>query len=53
MPELDGFTAVRKIREFSNVPVIMLSAKSESYDKINAFEIGIDDYVTKPFLQLN
>lgn len=49
MPELDGFTAVRRIREFSNIPVIMLSAKSEAYDKINAFEIGIDDYVTKPF----
>ena len=49
MPELDGFTAVRRIREFSNIPVIMLSAKSEAYDIINAFEIGIDDYVTKPF----
>ena len=49
MPELDGFTASRKIRETSNVPIIMLSARGEEYDKINGFEIGIDDYVVKPF----
>ncbi len=49
MPELDGFSAVREIRKFSNVPIIMLSARVEPYDKIHGFEIGIDDYVTKPF----
>ncbi len=49
MPELDGFSACRKIRTFSNVPIIMLSARGEEYDKINGFELGIDDYVVKPF----
>lgn len=49
MPELDGFSAVREIRKFSTVPIIMLSARTETYDKINAFEIGIDDYMIKPF----
>ncbi len=49
MPELDGFSASRKIRESSNIPIIMLSARGEEYDKINGFEIGIDDYVVKPF----
>jgi DNA-binding response OmpR family regulator len=49
MPELDGFSACREIRKFSNVPIIMLSARGEEYDKINGFEIGIDDYVVKPF----
>ena len=49
MPELDGFSASRKIRETSSVPIIMLSARGEEYDKINGFEIGIDDYVVKPF----
>ncbi len=49
MPELDGFSAVKKIREFSGVPVIMLSARGEEYDKIHGFELGIDDYVVKPF----
>ncbi len=49
MPELDGFSASRKIRENSDVPIIMLSARGEEYDKINGFEIGIDDYVVKPF----
>ncbi len=49
MPELDGFSACREIRKFSNVPIIMLSARGEEYDKINGFEIGIDDYVIKPF----
>lgn len=49
MPELDGFSAVRKIREKSNIPVIMLSARGEEYDKIHGFEIGVDDYVVKPF----
>lgn len=49
MPELDGFTACRKIRENRNVPIIMLSARGEEYDKIHGFELGIDDYVVKPF----
>ena len=49
MPELDGFSACREIRKMSNVPIIMLSARGEEYDKINGFEIGIDDYVVKPF----
>ena len=49
MPELDGFSACREIRKTSNVPIIMLSARGEEYDKINGFELGIDDYVVKPF----
>lgn len=49
MPELDGFSAVREIRKFSNIPVIMLSARTETYDKIHGFEIGADDYMSKPF----
>ena len=49
MPELDGFSAVREIRKSSNVPIIMLSARGEEYDKINGFNLGIDDYVVKPF----
>ena len=49
MPELDGFSAVREIRKFSDVPVVMLSARGEEYDRIHGFELGIDDYVVKPF----
>lgn len=49
MPELDGFSSIKEIRKKSDVPVIMLSARGEEYDKIHGFEIGIDDYVTKPF----
>ena len=49
MPELDGFSAFREIRKFSQIPIIMLSARGEEYDKINGFELGIDDYVVKPF----
>ena len=49
MPELDGFSAVREIRKFSKIPVIMLSARTETYDKIHGFEIGADDYLPKPF----
>lgn len=49
MPELDGFSAVKEIRKFSSVPIIMLSARSEEYDKLYGFDLGIDDYVTKPF----
>ena len=49
MPELDGFSACREIRKFSDVPIILLSARGEEYDRINGFEIGVDDYVVKPF----
>lgn len=49
MPELDGFSAVKEIRKFSDTPVIMLSARGEEYDKILGFEVGVDDYVVKPF----
>lgn len=49
MPELDGFSACREIRKSTDVPIIMLSARGEEYDKINGFELGIDDYVVKPF----
>ena len=49
MPELDGFSACREIRKISDTPIIMLSARGEEYDKINGFELGIDDYVVKPF----
>ncbi len=49
MPELDGFSAVAMIRKFSDTPVIMLSARGEEYDRIHGFEIGVDDYVVKPF----
>lgn len=49
MPELDGFSAVREIRKTKDIPVIMLSARGEEYDRIHGFEIGGDDYVVKPF----
>lgn len=49
MPELDGFSAVNEIRKQSNIPVIMLSARGEEYDRIHGFEAGVDDYVVKPF----
>ena len=49
MPELDGFSACREIRRFSDVPILLLSARGEEYDKINGFEVGADDYVVKPF----
>ena len=49
MPELDGFSAVREIRKQQNTPVIMLSARGEEYDRIHGFELGVDDYVVKPF----
>lgn len=49
MPKLDGFSAVKEIKSFSNVPIIMLSARGEEYDKLSGFDLGIDDYVTKPF----
>ncbi len=49
MPRLDGFSAVKEIKKFKDIPVIMLSARGEEYDKLFGFEIGVDDYVTKPF----
>lgn len=49
MPKIDGLQACMRIREFSNVPVIMLTAKGEDADKIMGFECGADDYITKPF----
>ncbi len=49
MPKLDGFSAVKEIKKIKDVPVIMLSARGEEYDKLFGFEIGVDDYVTKPF----
>lgn len=48
MPELDGFSACREIRKVCDTPILMLSARGEEYDKINGFEIGVDDYVVKP-----
>ena len=49
MPELDGFSTCREIRKYCQTPVIMLSARGEEYDRIHGFELGIDDYVVKPF----
>lgn len=49
MPMLDGFSTVSEIRKTSNTPVIMLSARGEEYDRIHGFEVGVDDYVVKPF----
>lgn len=49
MPHMDGFQACREIKQINDIPCIMLSARSEEYDKLNGFDIGIDDYVTKPF----
>ncbi|MDE5947073.1 MAG: response regulator transcription factor [Oscillospiraceae bacterium] len=49
MPRLDGYSAVKEIHKYKNIPVIMLSARGEEYDKLFGFEIGVDDYVVKPF----
>ncbi len=49
MPNLDGFSACKGIQKMKNIPVIMLSARGEEYDKLHGFEIGVDDYVVKPF----
>ena len=49
MPELDGFETLRMLREFSDIPVIMLTAKGEENDKVYGLELGADDYITKPF----
>ena len=50
MPVMDGITATARIREFSNVPIILLTAKSETEDKVLGLNIGADDYITKPFV---
>ena len=50
MPRMDGITATARIREFSNVPIILLTAKSETEDKVLGLNVGADDYVTKPFV---
>jgi DNA-binding response OmpR family regulator len=52
MPGMDGFTLCERIREFSPVPIIMLSSKSEEEDKLKGFELGIDDYIPKPFSRM-
>lgn len=49
MPKLDGFSACKEIKKTKDIPIIMMSARSEEYDKLFGFELGIDDYVTKPF----
>ncbi len=49
MPKLDGFSACKEIKKIKDIPIIMLSARDEEYDKLFGFELGIDDYVTKPF----
>jgi DNA-binding response OmpR family regulator len=49
MPKLDGYSAVKEIRKTKNVPVLMLSVRGEEYDKLFGFELGVDDYVVKPF----
>lgn len=49
MPKLDGFSACKEIKKLKDIPIIMLSARSEEYDKLFGFELGIDDYVVKPF----
>ena len=49
MPKMDGWTAVREIRRTSQVPIVMLSARGEEYDKVFGFELGVDDYLVKPF----
>jgi two-component system, OmpR family, response regulator VicR len=49
LPKMDGFTVCRRIREFSNIPILMLTAKEEEVDKVLGLELGADDYITKPF----
>ncbi len=49
MPKMDGFEALKKIKEIKDIPVIMLSARKEEMDKLSSFNLGVDDYVTKPF----
>jgi two-component system, OmpR family, KDP operon response regulator KdpE len=52
LPDIDGFEVLRRIREFSDVPVVMLTARDDSMDKVKGLELGADDYVTKPFNHL-
>jgi len=49
MPKLDGFSACKEIKKIKDIPIIMLSARGEELDKLNGFDLGIDDYITKPF----
>ena len=49
MPKMDGYTTLKEIRKNYNIPVIMLSARTDEYDKLQSFDMGVDDYVTKPF----
>ncbi len=49
MPSLDGYSACKEIKQIKNIPIIMLSARKEEYDKLIGFDLGIDDYITKPF----
>ncbi|MBQ6840709.1 MAG: response regulator transcription factor [Bacilli bacterium] len=49
MPHMDGYSAYKKIKEIKDIPCIMLSARNEEYDKLIGFELGVDDYITKPF----
>ena len=49
MPKMDGYTTLTEIRKKYNIPVIMLSARGDEYDKLQSFNMGVDDYVTKPF----
>ena len=49
MPKLDGFSACKEIKKIKDVPVIMLSARGEEYDKLFGFELGVDDYIVRPF----
>lgn len=49
MPDMDGFTASREIRREKDIPILMLSARGQEYDKLKGFEVGVDDYVVKPF----
>lgn len=49
MPKMDGFTACKEIKKFKNIPIIVLSARSDEFDKLTGFDLGIDDYVIKPF----
>lgn len=49
MPKLDGFSTLKRIKDIKDIPVIMLSARNEEYDKLHGFDLGVDDYVTKPF----
>ena len=49
LPKMDGFSAVKELRKYCHAPVLMLSARGEEYDRIHGFELGIDDYVVKPF----